>query len=109
MAIIIVTNPTPRNCDNDSEQRHCSLGSASVSVTVTRTAASASPRAAGGGGSSSKVCPFLWRCGSASTVSSSVVRHVVVDYFDAVRSSGTVRYRFVYPTARPHLLVRIHR
>lgn len=82
MAIIIVTNPTPRNCDNDSDQRHCSLRSASIAVTVTRTSVSASPRTAAaagdGGGSSSKMCPFLWRCGSASTVSSSVVRHKTV-------------------------------
>lgn len=75
MAIIIVTNPTPRNCDNESDHRQYSLGSTSVSVTVTRASASASPRAGGGRGSNSKVCPFLWRCGSVSTVSSSVVRH----------------------------------
>lgn len=109
MAIIIVTHPTPRKCDNDSDQRHYSLGAAPHSATVTRTATSASPRAAGGGGgSSSKVCPFLWRCGSVSTVSSSVVRHKTLsDPEPVVRSSGKGQPLFVCPSARPDLRVRI--
>ena len=109
MAIIIVTNPTPRNCDNDSDQRHCSLGSAPHSATVIRTATSASPRAAGGGGGSSiKVCPFLWRCGSVSTVSSSVVRHKTLsDPVPKVRSRGRGKSLFVCPSARTDFRVRI--